>query len=102
MADTLKRPGDLFARYGGEEFVVLLPNTDVEGAVILAEAIRSHVASLGIAHAKSEISDLVTVSLGVANTIPEPNSRPGTLISLADQALYEAKREGRNRVKVSK
>ena len=95
-----QRPADLTARYGGEEFAVLLPATEREGAVIVAERIRKEVERLGILHATSSISDVVTVSLGVATLVPTLDISPLELLSKADKALYQAKAAGRNRVHV--
>ena len=93
-----RRPGDLAARYGGEEFAVILPNTDSEGAYHLTEAIRQGVAEMKIPHAASTVKDSVTASFGVSTTIPCEDRSPETLISRADEALYSAKKEGRNRI----
>lgn len=100
LSSKIRRPGDFVARYGGEEFVVILPATHAEGAAIVAETLRAGVEGLGIPHAYSQISDRVTISLGVASTFPKLESSPVTLITTADKALYQAKREGRNRVKI--
>jgi diguanylate cyclase (GGDEF)-like protein len=100
LSSKLNRSGDLVARYGGEEFVVLLPGTEVKGAAVIAKGLCAGVEALKIAHSNSQISDRVTISLGVASAIPELNSSPADLISAADQALYQAKQEGRNRVKI--
>ncbi len=94
---TVCRPADLVARYGGEEFVVILPNTDLNGAIALADQIHSAVANLKIPHQNSDISDIVTVSLGVTSLIPNLNQVPSILIKQADVALYSAKQQGRNR-----
>ena len=94
----MKRPGDLAARYGGEEFVVLLPDTDSKGAAALAEDIREGVEAMGIQHKNSKAGEVLTISLGVANRIPDRTSYPANLIAMADKALYKAKEEGRNRV----
>jgi diguanylate cyclase (GGDEF)-like protein len=106
VANTLNsvvgRPGDLVARYGGEEFVVILPETDSQNAKFLAEKMRSRVESLGIIHVSSQVCEVLTISLGVATSIPTRGSLPDELISSADQALYEAKTEGRNRVNLAK
>lgn len=101
IKDILKRPADFAARYGGEEFVIVLPNTKTDGAVAIAEGIRLGIEALGIGHATSPINDCVTISLGVASTIPGRNSKPNDLIAAADKALYEAKHEGRNQTKTA-
>ena len=100
LVDVAGRTGDLVARYGGDEFVVMLPETPLEGALVVAEAARSRVEVLGIPGASS-VDERVTISVGAAAMIPAADSSPATLISRADQALYCAKREGRNRVRVS-
>ena len=94
----LKRPADMIARYGGEEFVIVLPDTEAKGAGMVAKAQLSEVESLGIAHSNSQVSNTVTVSLGVATFIPDKKSSPIKLVSAADQALYQAKDNGRNRL----
>lgn len=98
LAARVKRPTDLVARYGGEEFVVILPDTGVDGARQLAEAIRGDVERLAIAHSEGR-GGVVTLSLGVACRVP---SRDGmgsaALVKAADDALYFAKGAGRNRV----
>ncbi len=95
-----QRPADLTARYGGEEFAVLLPVTQREGAVIVAERIRKEVERLGILHNASKAKNVVTVSLGVATVVPSLDASPLNLLSKADKALYQAKAGGRNRVHV--
>ncbi|MBW4692017.1 MAG: diguanylate cyclase [Lyngbya sp. HA4199-MV5] len=94
---AVKRPADLVARYGGEEFVVILPDTDVKGAVEVAERIRAQVKALAISHAQSTVAQTVSLSLGVVSTIPHSQGAAATLIATADQALYRAKAEGRDR-----
>lgn len=74
----IRRPADLAARYGGEEFVVLLPNTQAEGAVFVAESIRRKVQELVIDHAASPVCKYVTLSLGVASTVPGYHENPQT------------------------
>ncbi len=97
LRQDLKRPADLVARYGGEEFALILPNTDAMGAVSVAESVRKAVQGLEIAHANSPVSQYVTLSLGVATLVPTPDTSPEQLITTADQALYQAKAEGRDR-----
>lgn len=100
LSGILKRPGDLVARYGGEEFVIILPGADAKSAVFVIEELRSGVEALEIAHPNSPVCGCVTVSLGVASIIPVRKSSSAELIAAADQALYEAKKEGRNQVKI--
>ena len=96
----LKRPKDLAVRYGGEEFLAILPDTDREGAIFMAEKIQNKVRALRIAHPKSKISDRLTVSLGVATLIPLKEMNPKDLINYADRALYLAKHKGRDRFEI--
>ncbi|MEB3283496.1 MAG: diguanylate cyclase [Lyngbya sp.] len=101
IAQTLKksvqRPADLVARYGGEEFVIILVNTDEKGAVHIAEKIRREIQNLNIPHQASEVSHRVTVSIGIRTTIPTSETQPEKLIKQADEALYTAKQQGRDR-----
>lgn len=98
MQDKIFRPADLLARYGGEEFVILMPNTDLAGARLVAERIQQHIHGMAIPHEASEIDGLVSISVGVAATIPTPQLSAGKLLAAADRALYAAKHAGRNRV----
>ena len=97
-AGTMVRAVDLLARYGGEEFVVVLPHTAAKGAYKVALSICQAVARLNIPHAASSVAAHVTVSIGVASILPERQSVPAQLVTAADQALYAAKQQGRNRV----
>ncbi|MGL5032241.1 MAG: diguanylate cyclase domain-containing protein, partial [Microcystaceae cyanobacterium] len=101
VAQTLtkvpKRATDLVARYGGEEFVAILPNTNTQQALVLAESMRTAIAVLNIPHAASSISSAITISLGIASIIPREELSPDWLISQADKALYAAKEQGRDR-----
>jgi len=84
-------------RYGGEEFCLLLPNTSALTALDIGEMVRAAVQELGIPHTTSS-HRTVTVSVGVAATLPNDTQRPGDLIEAADAALYAAKHRGRNTV----
>lgn len=94
----MRRPGDLVARYGGEEFGIILPHTNREGAVEIAQMVRKAVHALGIPNEGAAAGDCVTLSLGVATVIPETSLSPEELLSAADRSLYRAKAAGRNRV----
>ncbi len=94
---TLKRPGDFCARYGREEFIIILPATDINGAMKIAEDIRANVFNLNIPHEKSLPSQLVTISLGVATKGSGTMLSHEELLKMADDALYLAKEKGRNR-----
>ena len=101
LAGTVKRPSDLVARYGGEEFAVVMPGTDLEGARSIAASLCEGIASMGLPHAHSSTADHVTISLGVASANPTIESAPEELIEKADEALYQAKKNGRNQYRVS-
>lgn len=98
LKGTLKRSHDFVARYGGEEFIVVLPETSRSGARNMAEALRARVEKLSIDHVKAPVGACVTISAGVASLAPDRHSGPEELIWRADQALYESKMDGRNRV----
>ncbi|WP_320044694.1 diguanylate cyclase domain-containing protein [uncultured Desulfobacter sp.] len=90
----MRRPRDMAARYGGEEFAAILPETGLYGALQMAENIRSQVETLYIPHESSKICDHVTISLGVAVVIPNPDLTEKDFVEMADISLYEAKEEG--------
>lgn len=98
IGEAVKRPGDIVARYGGEEFVVVLPGTDKPGAFKVAEEIRLNVLALKIEHSASRVLNIISISLGVASSTPVIDTIPAVLIKKADEALYKAKENGRNRV----
>ena len=97
LNSAFRRPGDLVARYGGEEFAVVLPNSCGEVARV-AERCRAAVEALDIPHAKSEVADHVTVSVGISSVMPGDTLSPDYLLDCADKGLYVAKERGRNRV----
>ncbi len=99
LRENSRRSTDLVARFGGEEFAIILADTEMEGALAVAEAVRGAVRLLKIPHQSSTIDPCVTLSAGVATLVPEADLAPEVLVSLADQALYHAKQQGRNRVK---
>jgi diguanylate cyclase (GGDEF)-like protein len=91
-----KRPADLVARYGGEEFGVILPNTQIIGAVEIGEKICCAIRNLNIPHAKSSAANHVTLSIGINCMIPTAEYNMSEFIEIADKALYQAKDKGRN------
>ena len=100
ISGVMGRPADLVARYGGEEFAVVLPETDLRGAIEVAERVLSAVQDRGLTHDAS-VAGYVTVSVGAASLLPDRMATVERLIGLADAALYTAKRTGRNRVTAS-
>ena len=99
--ESQRRAQDLVARLGGEEFAVLLTDTDLDTAVQIAERIRSAIEVLGLEHGASGERTMVTVSIGVALTVPTPQTTPAWLMRQADEALYAAKGSGRNCVQIA-
>ena len=92
-----KRPSDFAARYGGEEFAVILPETDIAGAINIADAIVKNIRKRKIPHKASSVDTRVTLSVGVASVIPENGAKAESLVKKADKALYKAKDSGRNK-----
>ncbi|CAA0126055.1 Phytochrome-like protein cph2 [Halioglobus japonicus] len=101
LSDALQREVDTVARYGGEEFAIVLPDTNLEGALKIAERVKDAVYNLNIPHRASPVSDRLTFSCGVAETVPTEALKPEDLIALADSALYRAKEAGRDTVVAS-
>ncbi|WP_342116868.1 diguanylate cyclase domain-containing protein [Pseudoduganella sp. OTU4001] len=97
LADCTRRPGEVVARYGGEEFVVLLPNTTVEDVLRYGQWICSHIEGLQLPHEASAVGRNVTISVGLCAVVPGLDDTAVQLLAVADKALYEAKRAGRNR-----
>jgi diguanylate cyclase (GGDEF)-like protein len=98
LSSCMQRTTDLIARYGGEEFVVLLPESDLEGALRVAEACHAAILDAKLPHVTSNVSIYVTVSIGVAAMVPIYERSNTLLIEQADIALYQAKNSGRNRI----
>jgi len=96
ISGEVNRTGDLVARYGGEEFAVILPDTDATNAAIVARGILKAVRRLNVVHETSNIESYITISVGIASFIPNKTYQPKDLIKMADDALYKAKKQGRN------
>ncbi len=95
---SVERRTDLVAKYGGDEFVALLPDSDAESSVAVAEMLRMEIMNLDIKHSYSPVSDVVTISIGVSTIIPHAGASQEMLVKAADEALYHAKGNGRNRI----
>ena len=100
LQSVFRRPSDLLARYGGEEFVAILPETDAQGVALMAEKMRQAVWDIGFSHGYSLVSDRVTISLGAISQRVDTPADVESLLKRADQALYQAKEDGRNRAVV--
>lgn len=98
LRHTLWRPGDVVARYGGEEFACILPDTDLDGALMVAHRMIDAVHALGLPHATSATDQVVTISAGVSVLSPGPGGIASELIAQADAQLYQAKAGGRAQV----
>jgi diguanylate cyclase (GGDEF)-like protein len=97
LASAVPGGSDIVARFGGEEFLMLLSHSTLDQAIRVAEQMLRSVSNLRIEHRSSPTSDVVTISLGVAAVVPDELTAPESLIREADEALYRAKQEGRNR-----
>ncbi|PSB05914.1 diguanylate cyclase response regulator [Pleurocapsa sp. CCALA 161] len=100
LLKAVKRPTDLVARYGGEEFAIILPRTSAHNALQVAEEIRQQIKILALTHPDSLAGDYVSLSLGVCAVVPSPKYTQQQLLVTADQALYQAKEQGRDRALV--
>jgi diguanylate cyclase (GGDEF)-like protein len=96
ISEAVQHPGSLVARYGGEEFAVILPNTDLEVAIAIAQDIQCYVNALKLPHPNSQSGEFITLSLGLASITPDHQLPHNTLIAAADKGLYQAKAQGRN------
>lgn len=101
LRQSLKRPADLATRYGGEEFALILPNTNAEGGVAIAQVIQQALHNLHLHHVSSAVSSQVTLSMGLASWVPQPGQSPTDLLAAADAALYQAKQQGRNQYAIA-
>src|SRR5258706_168960 len=97
LSSAGRRPADLACRYGGEEFAMVLPGTVLDGAIDVAQAVSRVIDGLGIPHARSAVDQKITLSHGIVSLVPEREAASEDLIQHADQALYQAKQQGRNR-----
>lgn len=103
IQSSVRRPRDIVARFGGEEFVVVLPDTNIEGATLIAQNVLANVEKLAIEHVGSALSGkVVTVSIGVAAAFPGEVDTMEILLKQVDHALYASKNEGRNCLRVYK
>jgi diguanylate cyclase (GGDEF)-like protein len=100
MGKAMLRPADLLARYSGEEFVGVMPDTDANGAAIVGERLLNAVRALALPHAHSGVASVVTISVGVATCRPTVQMDRASLFKLAGDALYAAKKGGRNQCRV--
>lgn len=96
IEESLSRPADMVARFGGEEFACILPDTDEQGAKLIAKRVQENIKELNIPHEYSPIDSLVTLSIGIATTVPDESASVQKLLKNADQMLYKAKKSGRN------
>lgn len=96
LKDSIKRPTDLVARYGGEEFVLILPKTNGQDAIHVAQRIQSNIRELKILHSQSDVDKYLTLSMGISCAFPNNNQSVELLVKTADDALYEVKTNGRN------
>ena len=100
VAQTIKtsihRAQDMVCRYGGEEFVIILPETDLDGARLVASNVQSAIEALNINHERSDSAAVVTISAGVTCVSPYQGGTPNELMTTADKNLYQAKAQGRN------
>ena len=100
LQGSFSRAEDVVTRYGGEEFGIILPNTDLNKALEMAEEMQNKIESINIPHMKSDVAHHVTVSVGVGVILPDKETTMSTLIDAADKALYQAKNDGRNLIRV--
>jgi diguanylate cyclase (GGDEF)-like protein len=98
LSHAATRARDFFARFGGEEFMLILPETNQAAAIKVAERCRNLIFKEQIPHAKSEVGQLLTISLGIGAIIPSQQDTPMAFMEEVDRRLYQAKQQGRNRM----
>jgi diguanylate cyclase (GGDEF)-like protein len=98
LSHTFNCSMDLVSRYGGEEFAAILPQTDIHRALKVTQKLQRAVRQLLIFHARSTVSEYITLSIGLASTVPDYTQSPNTLLDEADRLLYLAKQQGRNQI----
>lgn len=101
LANVVKRARDFFARYGGEEFVMVLPETDADAVQKIAERCQKMLFKQQLPHEASDISQLLTISIGAGTIVPTQTDDLRTFIDSVDQALYQSKQNGRNQIQVA-
>jgi diguanylate cyclase (GGDEF)-like protein len=99
LAGAVMRPADMVARFGGEEFAVILPDTGANEATLVGERLLTSIRRMGLPHQHSGAASYVTLSFGLVAARPERGMESAELIEMADRLLYQAKAEGRNRIK---
>ncbi len=100
MNKAIKRPADFIARFGGEEFLSILPDTKNDDAMLVAQRMKHNVEALNIPHKSSKAADHITVSFGIGSMVPNKGKKSSYLLDLVDKALYVAKNEGRNCIRM--
>jgi diguanylate cyclase (GGDEF)-like protein len=101
IAEATQRSSDIISRYGGEEFAILLPGTDLAGAVLMTERVQQTLMTMRMPHVGSSISEYITLSFGIATCIPSFGATFADLLTAADRAMYRAKEQGRNTYRVA-
>lgn len=101
LNDNTRRTPDMAARFGGEAFTLVLPETNIQAALKLAENIQNDIANSKIQHKLSGVSEFVTVSIGITCLIPTAAMSIDSIMQNADEALYTAKKNGRNQIEIS-
>lgn len=99
--NSIQRVTDVAARYGGEEFAVILPDTNSNGTKVIAQSIKDAIKNKAIPHKASQVNDIVSMSFGTATVIPNDSLNCESFIEMADKALYQSKKNGRDMISIS-